>query len=209
MIEPGMTFGRLTVVEFVAKPKGWLCECMCGANIHVKESFLKHGKMKSCGCAKKERFLNIVRNVYRIPEPVYSVWKNMIRRCTNPKSSNYFRYGARGIKVCEEWRSDILSFYQFCVEAGWRKGLCLDRIDNDGDYCPENCRFITGAENSRNTCLARKWIIQGREYNTLEETKVLEQYSTATLSAWCRKGVNGCRMEFKYPQKDKVKKAYR
>ena len=74
----------------------------------------------------------------------------MKRRCYKSYSGNYYRYGGRGIRVCDDWKDDFNNFRYWCVFNGWRKGLQLDRIDNESNYCPENCRFVTPAENSRN-----------------------------------------------------------
>lgn len=82
--------------------------------------------------------------------PVYIAWRNMVNRCTKPKTKYYERYGGRGISVCEDWISDFISFKDWAFKNGWSKGLFLDRIDNDGDYSPENCRWITREESNRN-----------------------------------------------------------
>ena len=79
---------------------------------------------------------------------LYNSWQNMKQRCTNPNHPKYARYGGRGIKICAEWQ-DITGFFAWAKESGWKNGLTIDRIDNDGDYCPENCRWVYVAENSR------------------------------------------------------------
>ena len=83
--------------------------------------------------------------------PLYGVRKSMIGRTTNPKDHRYNLYGARGIKVCEEWKNSKSSFFNWALSNGYKKGLSLDRIDNNGDYCPENCRFVPQREQTRNT----------------------------------------------------------
>lgn len=79
--------------------------------------------------------------------PLYGVWNSMVKRCENERSDNFKYYGGRGIHVCEEWRVHPDSFIYWGIENGYAPGLEIDRIDNDGDYCPENCRFITHQEN--------------------------------------------------------------
>jgi len=78
------------------------------------------------------------------------MWNNMIQRCTNPKNNRYSTYGARGITVCDEWR-EFKPFYDWAVSNGWKRGLEIDRKDNDKNYCPENCRIVTKYVNSNNT----------------------------------------------------------
>lgn len=93
---------------------------------------------------------------------LYSSWQNMKQRCLNPKNPKYHRYGGRGIKVCKEWYN-IEGFVKWAKAAGWQKGLTIDRIDNDGDYCPENCRWATASENSRKKRTTKIDMIQAQE----------------------------------------------
>ena len=82
--------------------------------------------------------------------PIYGIWAAMIRRCENPNTDNYVWYGGRGITVCDEWRTDSSKFISWAQEKGWTKGLKLDRIDNNGNYCPANCQFVDHKTNTRN-----------------------------------------------------------
>ncbi len=84
-------------------------------------------------------------------DPLYRVYSGMKARCTYPSVQAYRFYGGRGIRVCEQWSKDPQSFFSWARENGWRQGLELDRIDTNGNYCPENCRFVTHRENSQNT----------------------------------------------------------
>ena len=81
--------------------------------------------------------------------PLIKILKAMKQRCINPKNKNYHNYGGRDISVCEEWK-EFVTFYNWAIENGWKKGLQIDRIDNDGNYTSENCRFVTSKENNRN-----------------------------------------------------------
>jgi len=83
--------------------------------------------------------------------PLYSVWDGMTQRCTNQKTKAYKNYGGRGVVICDEWRGNFKPFYDWCLSNGWRKGLEIDRIDNDGNYEPSNCRFISHRLNNLNT----------------------------------------------------------
>jgi hypothetical protein len=89
--------------------------------------------------------------------PLASVWRGMIRRCHDPKSKGFKAYGARGIKVCNQWRNSYETLYQWAFVNRWRKGLHIHRIDNDGNYCPENCQFLTAqAHRKKHQPLTRK-----------------------------------------------------
>lgn len=83
-------------------------------------------------------------------EKLFNVWRNMIRRCYDIQSDRYYAYGKRGIIVCDEWKNDFHCFVRFAVSNGWKDGLSIERIDCNGNYCPENCKFITMAEQARN-----------------------------------------------------------
>lgn len=83
--------------------------------------------------------------------PLYDVWGKIKERCFKKTAKDYKHYGGRGITVCEVWINDFLAFYNWAIDAGWKKGLEIDRVENDGPYCPDNCRFVTRSQNMRNT----------------------------------------------------------
>lgn len=105
--------------------------------------------MQSCGCLnnKKRRENNRKHGLYQ--HPLYNVWIDMKQRCYNPNDKYYDRYGGRGIKVCEEWKNNFIAFYNDMINE-YELGLSLDRIDNDGDYCKQNCRWATAKEQANN-----------------------------------------------------------
>lgn len=143
----GKVFGRLTVVKF-AEMRGhraiWECMCVCGAIRLIHATNLRAGYTKSCGCLRDERVRKAICTHGKAGTPEYRVWKSMIKRC------KYEKYWAgRGIKVCRRWAT---SFTNFLEDMGPKQSKeSLDRIDNDGDYEPGNCRWATRVTQSRNT----------------------------------------------------------
>lgn len=162
----GRKFGRLTAMRYVGKYHYDLlveCLCTCGKTKVYRKSQLTSGNAKSCGCLKRERALENSKKRGDISgknNPNYRhgfentkllrVWKSMQDRCYNPNASSYKNYGARGIQVCDEWRQDRAAFCRWALENGYRDGLSIDRIDNDGNYCPENCRWETRSSQMKN-----------------------------------------------------------
>ena len=118
------------------------CICDCGNICFVVGNNLRIGKTTSCGCKKATHGLS--------KHPLYKTWRNVLKRCYYIKGVEYNDYGGRGIKVCEEWVDDFYSFYTWSINNGWGDGLTLDREDNDGNYKPNNCRWITNSEQQRN-----------------------------------------------------------
>lgn len=129
--------------------------CSCGNSKTVRMDAMKSGNTSSCGCWGNEQAAKArtKHGLYR--HPLYTVWECMISRCEDIKGKNYKDYGGRGVNVCEDWRKNFKSFYDFSVSHGWRKGLQIDRINNDLGYSPDNCRFVTQIENVANVRLIR------------------------------------------------------
>ncbi len=144
----GKRFGRLIVVNYRDRSH-WHCLCDCGKKIVVRGADLKSKNTQSCGCLRKD----MLTTHGLTGHPLGSVRKDMIRRCYTKKSKAFKHYGARGIKVCEEWKNDFVSFYNWAIANGWKQGLTIDRISNDGDYTPTNCAFISKSKNCRKTRL--------------------------------------------------------
>jgi hypothetical protein len=148
----GHKYGMLTVIRRAYKPGKnayWLCECECGKEVEVSACNLRSGNSKSCGCSTN-RFISEKNTKHGLTNhPIYSVWEHIRSRCNYEKNNRYHRYGGRGISICKEWE-DSETFVKWALESGWKPGLQIDRIDNDGDYCPENCRFVTPGENTYN-----------------------------------------------------------
>lgn len=149
----GKIFGRLTVIsrsKNIGNSVYWECKCKCGVTTTVRAEHLLDKSSRSCGCFRQQRLLTHGLT----QKPLYTVWRNMVKRCKHESNKEFKYYGGRGIKICDEWL-DVSNFISWAEESGWKSGLQIDRIDNDGDYCPENCRFITGKENINNSRLIR------------------------------------------------------
>lgn len=147
----GNVFGKLKVIERISEigeKARYKCVCECGNIIEVLGCNLVKGTTKSCGCIRKE-VTGKLKYKHGLHETrLYQTWENMKSRCYNKKNSHYNRYGGRGITICDEWLEDFTNFYNWAMESGYKDNLTIDRIDNDGNYCPENCQWITFSENS-------------------------------------------------------------
>ena len=175
----GEKIGRLTVIKRVENNKAnnaqWLCQCECGKEIITTTANLKRRHSKSCGCLRKEHTSGINNNFYKhgmYNTKLYQTWHNMKQRCFNKNSSHYKNYGGRGIKVCDEWL-EFMNFYNWAMSNEYSEGLTIDRIDVNGNYEPDNCRWVdnkTQCNNKRNNHLIT---YNGKTHTMMEWSRLL------------------------------------
>lgn len=167
----GQRFGRLNVVGFARKTKDrqfmWKCKCDCGNEVYVRGYSLRSGNTRSCGCLQVETNIKLRQTHGMAHTRLYNVWVGMKGRCSSPSSGCYKYYGGRGIRVCDEWQN-FTPFYEWAINNGYQDNLTIDRIDVNGNYCPNNCRWITAKEQSNNT-RRNHYITFNGETKTLKE----------------------------------------
>ena len=152
----GQKFGMLTPYEYVIGSK-WKCECDCGNHSIVSTYKLTSGHTKSCGCLKNKPY-NKTHGLRKTR--LYRIWANMKTRCFNQNDPHFERWGGRGITMCDEWKNDLKSFHDWSMSHGYSDDLTIDRIDNDGNYEPSNCRWTTAKEQNWNKRNVRKRVIE-------------------------------------------------
>lgn len=186
----GQRFGRLTVVERAENDKHgspkWKCVCDCGKEKVVYGSSLRNGKTKSCGCLARELSSNRKKTHGLSKSKLHRVWGNMKDRCENKNCKSFPNYGGRGISVCDEWHN-FQNFYDWAVLAGYADGLSLDRIDVNGGYCPDNCRWATSKTQANNQRNNHKIEYEGNTH-TISEWAELYGIPKHTLYARIRMG---------------------
>ena len=188
----GQKFGRLVVVSQEPSQKGrtmWKCQCDCGNTVVKMGKLLRNGATRSCGCYTAENRSNFNKKHSQYKTRLYHIWQHMKARCNSERNPKYKDYGGRGIKVCNEW-NEFLPFYEWAMANGYSDALSIDRIDNDGDYCPENCRWATNKEQQNNTRKNRLVSYDGKIYTVAE---LAEKYGIERATMWARvvRGVTG------------------
>lgn len=170
----GQTFGYLHAREYYGKTQPnsesvYVCRCICGKDILVSVQRLRSGETRSCGCMSRAMSSESKtvhggsrRSGY---SPLYWVLQGMKSRCYNTKSRGYRNYGGRGIKICDEWKNDFSAFERWAISTGYKNGLTIERVDVNGNYCPENCTWIPQCDQSKNR-RRTKWITAFGERKT-------------------------------------------
>lgn len=183
MISPidliGQKFGRLTVLEKSQTKRKWICRCDCGNILEAYGYDIKSGHTKSCGCYRREKLKDLYTTHNHSqcrngkPHKLYQVWHSMTQRCCNSNSAPYDRYGGRGIRVCQRW----LKYENFLEDMGkdWEEGLTIERIDNDGNYEPSNCKWVTQKQQTRNTSRNKYITYKGETKSLGEWVEILGQ----------------------------------
>ncbi len=173
-------FGRLIVVRKTGRDKWgsceWLCQCSCGQEKIISGRHLCNERTSSCGCFGKEIHTKHGHNSGGKESLTYNSWRSMVQRCTNPRSKGYSNYGGRGITVCKRW----LKFKNFLKDMGNRpENKTIDRINNDDEYCKENCRWATRKQQSMNKTNSLLITHNKKTQNLMEWAKELDiSYNT-------------------------------
>lgn len=196
----GQRFGRLTVIGISKKVQSgkreryyWKCKCECGKFHEVRTDALTSGNVQSCGCLHKEQAIKNVSSHHSHKQSgsrLYWIWQAMKDRCLNKNNKNYSRYGGRGITICDEWKDDFANFYEWALKNGYRDTLTIDRIDNNKGYFPDNCRWLTNKEQSRNRRNNIVVSYNGEEMTLIEASEKSGLSYSALNARWCR-GIRG------------------
>lgn len=208
----GQRFGKLSVIKRDGNlcPTKWICKCDCGSICSIRVDRLIDGSAKSCGCYQREIAKKSKYKHGMAKTKIYDIWSAMKSRCSNPNFKEYSNYGGRGITVCDEWRYSFEKFRDWSIENGYKEGLTIDRIDVNGNYCPENCRWATRYEQNRNkrdnrflTLNGRKMVLKdwsielGIKYSTLSNriSSGWTDEEVLTIPVGCGKTISTIRKE--------------
>lgn len=181
-------FDNLVAIRFdhiFKKHTYWLFKCDCGKEKVIGISNVMSGKVKSCGCLLHRPAHNRTHNM--INTRLYHIWASMKQRCNNKNCSAFVLYGKRNIKVCDEWEKDFMNFYNWAMANGYREDLTIDRIDVNGNYEPNNCRWTTMLEQNNNKRNVIKIWFKDRYY-TLRDIANITNRKIRTLWTNYKKG---------------------
>ena len=189
----GQRFGRLVAIapEGTTRKTKYICQCDCGNVKVVRADTLLNGGCKSCGCLKKEQDkINLTKHYshQKSGTRIYEIWCGMKKRCFNKNNARYWDYGGRGITVCDEWKNSFQSFYDWAMSNGYQENLSIDRIDNNGNYCPENCKWSTNKEQCNNRRSNIKITIGNSTRTLVEWCEIFEVDYQKARMRYCRNG---------------------
>jgi hypothetical protein len=186
----GQKFGRLEVLRLDHKQQKinkngvktgnvyyWLCKCECGNLKVVRGVHLSKGLIQSCGCLQKETIAQISKEKRTTHNQsnnrIYGIYKHIQHRCYLTTDKDYVNYGKRGITMCDEWKNNFMSFYDWAMSNGYKENLTIDRIDVNGNYEPNNCRWVTREQQNKNTRRTIKITFNGETHNLREWSNIL------------------------------------
>lgn len=172
----GKKYGRLTVIEYVGQnhrgKSMWKCRCDCGNTSIVLGTRLTSGQTKSCGCYNTETIKERVTTHGMSKTRLYNIWKGMLKRCYYENSTNYEHYGKKGIRICEEWLN-FEGFRDWATTHGYADNLTIDRMDNDSNYSPDNCRWVDMKTQERNTTRNKFITFRGETHCLIEWAEIV------------------------------------
>lgn len=173
----GQKFGRLIALyklhNYHKTGSYWLCYCECGNVTEVYLSNLSRGATMSCGCLNKELTSKRSKKHGMKNTRLYYIWSHIKARCYNKNHDNYKYYGGRGIIVCDNWKNDFIAFYNWAIANGYQDNLTIDRIDVNGNYEPNNCRWASWKQQQRNTRHNRNITSNGETHCLIEWCEIL------------------------------------
>lgn len=165
--------------------------CECGTVCVLQVKGVSRGITASCGCYRREVWNGVVTKHGLSSHPLYDIWASIKQRCTNPASTSWINYGGRGISMCDDWRKSFEKFYEWSMGNGYSQGLDVDRKDNNGPYCPDNCRWVTRTVNMRNTR-------RNHHVSAFGETKTIAEWAEDTRCV-CTTDALWARIKAGYP----------
>lgn len=191
----GKRFGRLTVLERDYGKKGscaaWRCKCDCGKDVVIFATSLKQGSSKSCGCLRNESSAQRCRKHGKYGTRIYNIWQSMRGRCKYD-NENTKRWHGRGIKVCDEWQNSFDAFYEWAINNGYDDGLSIDRIDTNGNYTPDNCRWADAKTQANNRQQRKGKLIEiDGEARSVKEWAAVSGVNRNTIMTRLRRGKTG------------------
>lgn len=169
-IKIGDRYGKRTIIAWDKEKHRWVARCDCG-KVDVVESSIALGRLQMCKLCSEEKFKKLTTKNGLSHSPIYETWRSIKRRCYQKNFISYKWYGGRGITVCEEWRNSFVKFCDWAMANGYQQGLTIDRINKDGNYCPENCRWVDNLTQQNNRTDNKNLTFNG---------------TTKTMSEWAR-----------------------